>query len=134
MIAAPYPRSDRGETSIQTVVLVPVVFVLVLMCFHVGVLMHQTNVAELAALRGASIASSMDYSADTQHRVLREVQQVVSDLNSTLQGTPEIDFRDGGVHVRVQIKSTAVLSFLPTLASADVWRPWESFRREQDRQ
>lgn len=133
MIAALHPRSDRGETSIQTVVLVPIVFILVFMCFHVGVLLHHTHVAELAAIRGASVASSMDYSVDTRVRVLREVQRVVSDLNVTLQKNPEIHFRDDGVHVRVQVSSATALSFLPGVASAEAWRPWESFRREQDR-
>ena len=133
MIAAHHPLKDRGETSLQTVVLVPVVFLLVFMCFHVGAIFHHTHVAELAALRGAAVASALTPSSDAQQRAVSEVQRVTRDLNSKLLESPEVIFRHDGVHVTVRVKVSGPVSFLPQIASAKAWTPWESFKQEQYR-
>lgn len=133
MIAAHHPLKDRGETSLQTVVLVPVVFLVVFMSFHVGAIFHNTHVAELAALRGAALASGLSPSLDAQQRAISEVQRVTADLNSTLLDPPNVSFRHDGVHVTVRLKVAGPISFLPQTATAKVWTPWETFKREQDR-
>jgi Flp pilus assembly protein TadG len=124
---------ERGESSVQTVVLVPIVFLLAFMCFHIGSILHQTHVAQVAAIRGATIASALNQSAESNHQARLEVMRVVSDLDSELAFQPSIIFRDSGVQVKVTLKTSTALSFLPSTASAEAWRPFESFRLEQQR-
>lgn len=125
---------ERAETTIQTVVLVPVVFLVAFMCFHIGSLLHQRHIAQVAAIRGATAASSMTQSADSSSQAIREITRVVTDLDSQLASAPRISYRNKGVQVTVSVKASTAVSFLPSTITAEVWRPIESFRLEQDRQ
>jgi Flp pilus assembly protein TadG len=125
---------ERAEATIQSVVVVPIIFLIVFMCFHLGSLFHQTHVAHLAATRGATVASSMNLSSDSVHRARAEIERVIADLDSRLATAPVISYRDRGVQVEVALRASTAISFLPSLASATAWRPLESFRLEQDRQ
>lgn len=128
-----FVRNERAETTIQTVVLVPIVFLIVFMCFHLGSTFHQSHIAQLAASRGASVASGLAQTDSSVLQARREIERVVSDLGSRLATQPVISYRDRGVEVRVTLTSSTAVSFLPATASADVWRPMESFRQEHDR-
>lgn len=125
--------SERAETSVQTVALVPIVFLLVAMCFHVASLLHQRDVAQLAASRGAQVASGFVQSSTGVDQARREIETVVNELGSRLAGSPHVRYRDQGVAVTVNVQTAQALSFLPSVASAEVWRPLESFRLEPDR-
>lgn len=125
--------SERAETTIQSVVLVPIVFLVAFMCFHLGSLFHQTHIAELAAIRGASIASGLDISSQSASQARLEIRRVVSELGSRIASEPIISYKNQGVEVTVQIQASSAISFLPTSASAQVWRPMESFRDETQR-
>ncbi len=133
MIAAHHPTHDRGETSIQSVVLVPVVFLIAFMCFHVGSLLHQSHIAHVAAAMGAEVASSANGSKEIYVVTRHEVERVVRDLNSHLVRKPSISVEPEGVRVSVSVQASSAISFLPQSATASVWKPWETFRREQDR-
>ena len=133
MIIQPCHR-DRGEVSVQSVILVPVVFLIALMCFHVGSLLHQSHVAHVAAARGAEVAVSTPWSPNMRETAMYEIERVVRDLASSLAHVPDISHEPGGVRISVSLKASSALPFLPQVASASVWQPWESFRREQDRQ
>lgn len=127
-------ETERGESSLQTVILIPVVFLVAFMCFHVGSLMHQRHVAHVAVLRGAVVASGMTPSSEASSAARREVRRVVSDLGSHLAEEPHITYRDKGVIVTVKLRASTALSFLPSVVKSQTWRPMESFRLEQDRQ
>lgn len=124
---------ERGETSVQAVVLVPVVFLLAFMCFHIGSLMHQSHIAQVAAIRGAAVASSMNPGEDARRRAHNEIERVVSDLNSRLVRPPVISYRDSGVQVKVSLRASSAISFLASEADAMVWQPLETFQLEQYR-
>lgn len=126
--------TSRAEVSIQAVILVPVVLLVVAICFHIGALLHQGHIAQLAASRGAQVASGMSLSAEASHQARQEVQRVVNDLGSRLDSSPRVTYRNQGVEVTVKIRASAALSFLPSTASAQVWRPLETFRIEHERQ
>lgn len=126
-------HSERAETTIQSVVLVPVVFLVAFMCFHIGSFFHQKHIAQLAAIRGATVASSMSFSAESASQARVEVARVVDDLNSRLASVPAVSFRDRGVQVTVALKASTAISFLPNVATAEAWKPLETFRNEQDR-
>lgn len=127
------PRHERAETTIQTVVLVPIVFLLTLMCFHLGSLFHQSHIAELAAIRGASVASGLDISSQSSSQARLEIRRVVTELGSHLASEPSISYENRGVQVTVRIRSSTALSFLPSVATAEVWQPMELFRDETQR-
>lgn len=124
---------ERAETTIQSVVLVPIVFLVAFMCFHLGSLFHQTHIAELAAIRGASIASGLDISAQSSSQARLEIKQVVSELGSHVVSEPMISYKNKGVEVTVRLRASSAISFLPSIATAQVWRPMESFRDETQR-
>ena len=124
---------ERAETTVQSVVLVPVVFLLAFMCFHIGSLFHQAHIAQLAAVRGVTVASALEQSSQSVQQAQKEVERVAQDLGSQLVSTPEVNYRQQGVEVRVRIKASSAISFLPSIASAEVWRPLEQFRLEQNR-
>ena len=128
-----FTNAERAETTIQSVVLVPIVFLVAFMCFHLGSLFHQTHIAELAAIRGASIASGLDISSQSSSQARLEISRVVSDLGSRVASEPTISYKNHGVEVTVQLKATTAISFLPSVATAQVWRPMESFRDETQR-
>jgi len=125
--------AERAETTIQSVVLVPIVFLVAFMCFHLGSLFHQTHIAELAAIRGASIASSLDISAHSSSQARLEIRRVVSELGSSVASEPIISYKNQGVEVTVRLQASTAISFLPSVATAHVWRPMESFRDETQR-
>ena len=124
---------ERAETTIQSVVLVPIVFLVAFMCFHLGSLFHQMHIAELAAIRGASIASGLDISAQSSSQARLEIKQVVSELGSRVVSEPMISYKNKGVEVTVRLRAISAISFLPSIATAQVWRPMESFRAETQR-
>jgi len=124
---------ERAETTIQSVVLVPIVFLVAFMCFHLGSLFHQTHIAELAAIRGASIASGLDISARSSGQARLEIRRVISELGSHVASEPMISYKNQGVEVTVRLQASSAVSFLPSVATAQVWRPMESFRDETQR-
>jgi hypothetical protein len=126
-------QRERAETTIQSVVLVPVVFLLVFMCFHFGSLYHQTHIAQLAANRGATVGSAFAYSHESAKQAQSEAERVARELGSALTSIPEVSYRDQGLVVKVSLRTSTAISFLPSIATAEAWRPLESFRLEQDR-
>ena len=127
------PRHERAETTIQAVVLVPIVFLLTFMCFHLGSLFHQSHIAELAAIRGASVASGLDISSQSSSQARLEIRRVVTELGSHLVSEPSISYENRGVQVTVRIRASSALSFLSSVATAEVWQPMELFRDETQR-
>ncbi len=124
---------DRAETTIQAVILVPVVLLVVFMCFQVGAYFHQSHVAEFIASRGAEIASSHGVSADTRDSAVREMKRIAADLGSRLAHDPTISYEPSGVRVRVVLGVPAATPLLPTSTTAEVRHSYEAFIREQDR-
>lgn len=126
-------KSERAETTIQSVVLVPVVFLITFMCFHVGSFFHQRHIAEVAAIRGATVASGLGISSLSANQARIEIERVVADLGSHLVSEPSVSYENRGVQVTVNLKASSVLSFLPSVASAEVWQPLELFRSQTER-
>lgn len=128
------PVDERAETSIQSVVLVPVVFVLVFVCFHVGSLLHQGHVAEAIATRGADVSASGGISAQTQQSALEEMSRMAQELGAELVRRPTISFGRNLVEVRVMVGARGAVPFLPRTAIATVRRVQERFVTQQERE
>jgi hypothetical protein len=133
MKAATFPGSDRGETSIQVVLLVPIILSIFFACVHAAALAHGAQVAALAAMRGAQISASSDGTATSRALMRSEVHRTISEMGNTLEAEPQLSVNQDTVHVAVRVSVPGVVPFLPTSVSRSVTVPLERFIEEQDR-
>lgn len=134
MTAATYLGNDRGETSIQTVLLVPVVLGILFVIVHAATLAHAVQIASLAANRGAQLAASSEGTSDSAFLVRQEIQRTVNDLGNHLDSSPQLSTYRGNVQVTVRVSIPRIVPFLPIAISRSATAPLESFIEEQDRQ
>jgi hypothetical protein len=133
MTAATCPGNDRGETSIQTVLLVPVILSLLFISVHAAALGHAGQVASVAANRGVQLAASSDDSSVSTFVIRQEVRRTVMDLGSRLQSEPLLSAYGGNARVTVRIAVPGIVPFLPAVVSRSATAPMERFIEEQDR-
>lgn len=133
MTAATSPSNDRGETSIQTVLLVPVILLILFISVHAAALGHAGQVASVAANRGAQLAASSDVSSESTFLIRQEVRRTVTELGSQLRSEPQLSAYKGNVRVTVRIAVQRVVPFLPDVVSRSASAPLERFIEEQDR-
>jgi len=124
---------DRGETSIQAVLLVPIMMGIFFLGVHATALAHGSHVASAAAIRGAQVAAFSDSSGNDVARALNEVEQVVSDLGAHMAGAPAIRLNPNNVVVTVSVEVQSVVPFLPTSVTRTATVSREQFQYEQDR-
>ena len=133
MTAATFPRNDRGETSIQTVLLVPVILSLFFVAVHAASLSHAGQIASVAANRGAQLAASSDGSSESASSIREGIQRTVLELGSQLSAEPQFSTYFGSAEVTVQISVPRVVPFLPDSVKRSASAPLEQFIKEQDR-
>jgi hypothetical protein len=124
--------NDRGETSIQVVVLVPIIFTILCLGVHVAALAHGAQVANAAATRGAYVAAASN-SEIPAASVLREVDLVVTELGSRLGSVPVVSATSDKVRVTVVLRVQSVVPFLPNSVTRSAWASRERFVMEQHR-
>jgi hypothetical protein len=125
-------KGDRGETSIQVVVLVPVMFAIFFLGVHVAALAHGAQVANVAATRGAQVAATSTSDMPSAS-VTQEVLQVVTELGSKLRMTPAISATADSVRVTVVLHVQSIVPFLPTSVTRSAIVSRERFILEQNR-
>jgi hypothetical protein len=133
MKAATFPSNDRGETSTQVVILVPIILSIFFLCVHAAALSHGANVASLAAVRGAQLSASSDGTSFSNAVVRSEVLRTVSEMGNTLESEPQVSVYQGTVQVTVRVSIPRVVPFLPTSVRRSATVPQERFIEEQDR-
>ena len=126
-------RRNRGETSIQAVLLVPVVLGIFFLGVHATALIHGAHVANAAAIRGAQIAAFSNSEANDVVRALNEMEQVVADLGSRMHTAPSLQIDSKSVHVTVSVEVQSVVPFLPTAVTRSATVSREQFLTEQNR-
>lgn len=126
-------RRNRGETSIQAVLLVPVILGIFFLGVHATALAHGAHVANAAAIRGAQIAAFSNSEGNDVVRALNEMEQVVSDLGSHMYSAPSLEIGSKSVRVTVQVSVQSVVPFLPTSVTRSAIVSREQFLMEQDR-
>ena len=129
-----FSRQERAETGLQSVILVPVVFLVVFMCFHVAALIHQGHVARAIAVRGAEISGSSVHVFENRERAVTEMKVMSSELGARMSGTPLITYNSDSVVVTVKLVVSRSVPFLPQIASATARQTLERFVPEQDRE
>ena len=133
MKAATFPSNDRGETSIQVVLLVPIILSIFFVCVHAAALSHGGHVASLAAVRGAQLSASSNGTSLSNALVSSEVLRTVNEMGNTLASEPHLSIYQGTVQVTVQVLVPRVVPFLPTSVRRSATVPLERFIEEQDR-
>ena len=126
-------RRNRGETSIQAVLLVPAILGIFSLGVHATALAHGGHIANAAAIRGAQIAAFSNNEGNDVVRALNEMEQVVSDLGSRMYSAPSLEIGNKSVRVTVKVAVQSVVPFLPTSVSRSATVSREQFLMEQDR-
>lgn len=126
-------RRNRGETSIQAVLLVPAILGIFFLGVHATALAHGGHIANAAAIRGAQIAAFSNNEGNDIVRALNEMEQVVSDLGSHMYSAPSLEIGSKSVRVTVKVAVQSVVPFLPTSVTRSAIVSREQFLMEQDR-
>lgn len=122
---------SRGETTAQTVLVLPVVLGLLWMSVHVAMLFHAGNVAAASAAAAARVAAGSG--APGAGAVRHVAARTASDLGGRLEGDPRVDFGRDAVAVVVTVKGPDLVPFLPGAVTRRAVAPIEQFLMEQDR-
>lgn len=126
-------RNSRGETSIQAVLLVPVVFGILFLGAHAASLAYGSHVATIAASRGAQMTAAVSGQGREVVAALNEVEQVVRELGARMDTPPAIRIDNESVTVNVTLEIQQIVPFLPTQVSRTAHVARERFVMEQDR-
>ena len=134
MILSPFWfRDSRGETSIQAVLLVPLVFGFFFLGVHAASVAYGSHVATIAAGRGAQMAAAASTQGPDIVAALNEVERVVKELGAKMSATPGIRIDSESVTVNVTLDIQRVVPFLPSRVSRNAHVSRERFIMEQDR-
>ena len=126
-------ENDRGETSTQTVIIVPVVLTVLFLAVHLAIIGHASHVAQVAAERGAQIAAASNGSVSGLHFAMKQASDVVHDMGAHLGAAPTVQLSGKTVGVTVRLVTQKLVPFLPSTVSRTVWVAREEFVKEQDR-
>lgn len=126
----PGDHRDRGETTTQMLVVMPVVVMLLLIAIQISVHAHVAHVATAVAAHGAATAATPD---STRASADRAVRQLAADLGSRLASTPVIGGSGGSVSVRVEMMVPRVIPLFPPTVAREVVEPKERLLREWER-
>lgn len=129
------PRHDgeRGETSIQSVLVFPVLLTILFMGVHVAAYARGSQVAGVAATRGAQVAASRGNDADGAWATLRQIDEIVADLGFETVASPRIEIDARAARVTVSLPIERIVPFLPGTVTRSAEVPREIFLRQQDR-
>lgn len=127
-------RNDsRGETTVQAVLVVPVILTILFVGAHVTAYVRGSQVANAAAVRGAQVAASVEPDATGTWSALREIDAVVADLGFRTAAAPAIEVGPRNARATVSLVIHQIVPFLPNVVTRSAWVPREVFLREQDR-
>jgi len=118
------PRHERGEVSAETVLAVPIIFMVLLMAVQAAVYMHTIHVAQVAAAEGAQAAASygggVAVGADTTLRALVELRVRSDDI-------PVVTVANGVAEVTVGLRVPSVAPFFDLVVSRTAREPVERY-------
>ena len=117
-------RVDRGEVSIETVLLVPVLFVIALIAVQAGVVLHGISVANHVAAQGAMAAARHGATDDAG---VDAVYDTTTALGARLARPPEIASSRDEVIVRVWVRLPRAVPFFAETVSRQAVVPRERY-------
>ncbi len=116
-------RSESGESTVQLVVLVPVVLLLVMLVVQSAVYFHAANVATAAASRGAAAGATLHA---TSGAASEEARRVAGENGAALVGLQASGGAES-VRVTVRVRVARVVPFFPDSVSRSALEPKERF-------
>lgn len=115
-------RHESGEVSAETVIAVPVVFMVLLMAIQAAVFVHTVHVAQLIAAEGAQAAAryggGVEVGAQATFRALVE-------LRAQSDGIPRVELNDRVAEVTVNVKVPRVAPFFDLVVTRTAQEPVE---------
>lgn len=124
-------EASRGETSSQTVILLPALLLLLWVGVHVALLMHSGNVAAAVADAVARRAAAVGGADGGSLGRLADI--TASELSAELAASPVVRWNAETVAVTVVIRGPSLVPFLPDRVSRSATVPIERFMTEDQR-
>lgn len=126
-------ENERGETSIQTILAMPILILLLCIGVQAAALIHAGSVASLAADRGAVAGAAVSKELRADDVAVEEASRVVRDLGSRLDGAPGVMTDGERVVVSIAVKVQSMIPFLPSRVVRTSFSPLERFLLENQR-
>lgn len=125
---------DRGETSAEAVLVLPVLVLLVLIVVQSSLYFHTAHVARAAAAEGAMAAAShLVPGPSTASTGIERAAVFAEEAGGRIAGSPLAEVSDGMVRVRVTLDVPALVPFWSTRVSRDASEPKERIVTELER-
>jgi hypothetical protein len=128
---APGDDPARGEVSVQSVLILPVILGLLWISVHAAMLFHAGNIAAETAAASARAAARSETTASAA--VARVAAATAAELGGRLAGEPAIHLGREAVAVSVTVVGPDLVPFLPRTVTRRAVAPVEQFLLEQDR-
>ena len=127
-------QRDKGETSAQVVLVVPVIILVLMLAIQAGLYFHTSNVAGAAAAQGATAASSVNITSSVAVQLGQSsANNFVTAAGAQLFATPLVVVSAGMVSVTVQVKVPRIIPFFSSSVGRSVIEPLERFTFEVNR-
>ena len=127
-------QRDKGETSAQVVLVVPVIILILMLAIQAGLYFHTSNVAGAAAAQGATAASSVTITSSVALQLGQtSASNFVMAAGAQLFATPLVVVSAGMVSVTVQVKVPRIIPFFSSSVGRSVIEPLERFTFEVNR-
>ena len=136
MISTSADRSmrDRGETSAEAVIVLPVLILLIMVVLQSALYFHTAHVARAAAAEGAvAAASHLVPGATVTSTGAERAAAFASEAGGRIDGDPSAEFSDGLVRVWVTLRVPSLVPFLSTRVTRDATEPKERIVTEIER-
>ena len=121
---------DRGETTTQVLLGVPVVFTLLLMAIQGAVFFHTANVASVAAAQSAAAGAAVDGGILP---ALDQAARTIAELSGQSYSLPHAVITTNEVVVTVRLRVPKVAPFFTFTVTRVAHEPLERYISEIDR-
>jgi hypothetical protein len=121
---------DKGETTTQVLLGVPVVFSLLLMAIQGAVFFHTANIASVAAAQSAAAGAAVDGGV---LRALDQAAQTIAELSGQSFSLPEAVITSDEVVATVRLRVPQVAPFFAFTVTRVAHEPIERYISEIDR-
>lgn len=124
------PRHESGEVSAETVLMVPVVFMVMVIAIQAAVFMHTAHVAQMCATEGAAATARFGggVSAGAEATAI-----AIAELRGTETDIPKVSITNGIAIVTVGLRVPQVAPFFDLVVTRSAREPVERFMAPDQR-
>ena len=123
----------RGDASVETALLMPVVMGVVLVLVHLAVSFHSAHIAEVVALRGAQVASRSADRAMSVSEAMIERESTIRELQGRRAEGITVTVERGRVRTSVTLLSRGAVPWLASRITRVAIVPLEEFTYSGER-